>query len=57
MGKWDRGLDYQLKKEYRAHTDNRIAVKFEYEYQTANGQWYRAYGNENWELLYDQAIR
>ena len=49
-GKWDRELDYQLNKEYWAHTDNRIAVRFEYEYHNAAGQWFRAYGNENWEF-------
>lgn len=51
-GKWDKELDYKLKKEYWAHTDNRIAVRFEYEYHDASGQWFRAYGNENWE--YDE---
>lgn len=48
--KWAKELDYRLKKEYWAHTDNRIAVRFEYEYHNAAGQWYRAYGNENWEF-------
>lgn len=48
--KWERELNYQLKKEYWAHTDNRIAVCFEYEYQTKDGNWFRAYGNENWEF-------
>ncbi len=48
--KWENELDYKLKKEYWAHTDNRIAVRFEYEYRTADGAWYRAYGNENWEF-------
>ncbi|HAO28290.1 MAG TPA: DUF1348 domain-containing protein, partial [Chryseobacterium indologenes] len=43
-------LDYKLKKEYWAHTGNRIAVCFEYEYQTKEGDWFRAYGNENWEF-------
>ena len=46
--KWTRELQYKLKKEYWAHTDNRIAVRFEYEYHDQNGQWWRAYGNENW---------
>ncbi|WP_394750205.1 nuclear transport factor 2 family protein [Spongiimicrobium salis] len=50
QGKWETELDYVLKKEYWAHTDNRIAVRFEYEYRTDSGQWYRAYGNENWEF-------
>lgn len=48
--KWKKELNYKLKKEYWAHMDNRIAVRFEYEYHDANGQWYRAYGNENWEF-------
>jgi uncharacterized protein len=48
--KWERELHYKLKKEYWAHTDNRIAVRFEYEYQNAAGKWFRAYGNENWEF-------
>ena len=49
-GKWEKELDYILKKEYWAHTDNRIAVRFEYEYRNKQGQWFRAYGNENWEF-------
>lgn len=48
--KWKNELDYRLKKEYWAHTENRIAVRFEYEYHNANGDWFRAYGNENWEF-------
>ena len=48
--KWETELHYSLKKEYWAHTYNRIAVRFEYEYQNKQGQWYRAYGNENWEF-------
>ncbi|WP_278352821.1 nuclear transport factor 2 family protein [Chryseobacterium gleum] len=48
--KWEKELHYKLKKEYWAHTDNRIAVRFEYEYQTKEGNWFRAYGNENWEF-------
>ncbi len=48
--KWADELSYKLKKEYWAHTDNRIAVRFEYEYQTKEGNWFRAYGNENWEF-------
>ena len=48
--KWERELNYTLKKEYWAHTDNRIAVRFEYEYHDMSGQWFRAYGNENWEF-------
>ena len=48
--KWKKERYYHLKKEYWAHTENRIAVRFEYEYQNARGQWFRAYGNENWEF-------
>jgi len=48
--KWDKELNYKLKKEYWAHAGNRIAVRFEYEYQTNDGQWFRSYGNENWEF-------
>ena len=48
--KWKKELQYVLKKEYWAHTDNRIAVRFEYEYQNSEGKWFRAYGNENWEF-------
>jgi nuclear transport factor 2 (NTF2) superfamily protein len=49
-GKWQSELSYKLKKELWAFTDNRIAVRFEYEYHNAAGQWFRAYGNENWEF-------
>ncbi|GAB5522229.1 MAG: DUF1348 family protein [Roseivirga sp.] len=52
-GKWEKELEYKLKKSYWAHTGNRIAVRFEYEYHDASGQWYRAYGNENWEFNED----
>ena len=48
--KWEKELDYRLKKEYWAHGTHRIAVRFEYEYHDAAGQWWRAYGNENWEF-------
>lgn len=48
--KWARELDYRLRKELWAFTGNRIAVRFEYEFHDASGQWYRAYGNENWEF-------
>ena len=48
--KWSKELDYKLKKEYWAHTENRIAVRFEYEYHNHEGKWFRAYGNENWEF-------
>jgi nuclear transport factor 2 (NTF2) superfamily protein len=48
--KWQQELNYKLKKELWAFHENRIAVRFEYEYQNINGQWFRAYGNENWEF-------
>ena len=48
--KWEKELEYKLKKTYWAHTDNRIAVRFEYEWRNDAGQWFRAYGNENWEF-------
>lgn len=48
--KWKKEKNYKLKKEYWAHTDNRIAVRFEYEFQDISGNWFRAYGNENWEF-------
>ncbi|MCF2221304.1 nuclear transport factor 2 family protein [Chryseobacterium sp. PS-8] len=48
--KWQKEFNYKLKKEYWAHVDNRIAVRFEYEYQNKEGNWFRAYGNENWEF-------
>jgi nuclear transport factor 2 (NTF2) superfamily protein len=48
--KWDKELDYRLKKELWAFSDNRIAVRFEYEWHDDTGQWYRSYGNENWEF-------
>ncbi|AOM79976.1 DUF1348 family protein [Pedobacter steynii] len=48
--KWKKELNYKLKKELWAYTDNRIAVRFEYEWQDQQGQWFRAYGNENWEF-------
>lgn len=48
--KWQKEKGYKLKKELWAFAGNRIAVRFEYEYHDDNGQWYRAYGNENWEF-------
>ena len=49
-GKWEKELDYKLKKELWGFRENRMAVRFEYEYRNAAGQWFRAYGNENWEF-------
>lgn len=48
--KWAVELDYRLMKELWAFTDNRISVRFEYEYRDAAGRWYRAHGNEHWEF-------
>ena len=48
--KWERELDYRLTKSLWSFTDNRIAVRFQYEYHDAHGQWFRAYGNELWEF-------
>lgn len=56
-GKWQRELDYRLAKSLWAFSDNRIAVRFQYEYRLANGQWFRAYGNENWEFDDDGLMR
>jgi nuclear transport factor 2 (NTF2) superfamily protein len=48
--KWENELNYKLKKDLWAFLNNRIAVRFEYEYQDLKGNWFRAYGNENWEF-------
>ena len=48
--KWDRELDYVLRKDLWAFHGNRIAVRFQYEWHDADGQWFRSYGNENWEF-------
>ena len=48
--KWARELEYRLKKELWGFRENRIAVRFEYEWRDAEGQWYRSYGNELWEF-------
>jgi nuclear transport factor 2 (NTF2) superfamily protein len=49
-GKWDRELDYALRKSLWTFAGNRIAVRFQYECHDAAGQWWRSYGNENWEF-------
>lgn len=51
--KWAQEHDYRLIKEVWAHTDDRIAVRFAYEYRDSGGQWFRAYGNENWRFAAD----
>ena len=48
--KWNRELDYRLIKEVWAFRDNRIAVRFAYEWHDDRGDWFRSYGNENWEF-------
>ena len=48
--KWDKELDYRLTKEMWAFGENRIAVRFQYEWHDDADQWFRAYGNENWEF-------
>ncbi len=48
--KWNRELGYRLVKSLWAYTDSRIAVRFQYEWHDALGNWFRAYGNENWEF-------
>ncbi|GLK44928.1 hypothetical protein GCM10017612_28480 [Novosphingobium resinovorum] len=48
--KWQRELDYRLIKELWAFRDNRIAVRFAYEWHDDSGNWFRSYGNENWEF-------
>ena len=55
--KWTRELDYRLIKELWAHSGNRIAVRFAYEWHDDSGQWYRSYGNENWEFDEDGLMR
>jgi nuclear transport factor 2 (NTF2) superfamily protein len=48
--KWSTELDYALRKQLWAYTDDRIAVRFQYEWRDADGQWWRSYGNELWEF-------
>ncbi|CAN0589522.1 unnamed protein product, partial [Ectocarpus sp. 12 AP-2014] len=48
--KWAKELDYRLIKELWAYDGNRIAVRYAYEYRDDSGNWFRAYGNENWEF-------
>lgn len=55
--KWHAELDYRLIKELWAFHDHRIAVRFAYEWHDAHGQWYRSYGNENWEFAPDGLMR
>jgi uncharacterized protein len=55
--KWAKELDYRLKKELWCFMDNKIAVRFEYEYHNDAGEWFRAYGNENWEFAENGLMR
>jgi uncharacterized protein len=55
--KWDQELEYRLMKELWAYTDNRISVRFEYEWHNPAGQWYRTHGNEQWEFDDDGLMR
>ncbi|MBZ4323293.1 nuclear transport factor 2 family protein [Streptomyces huiliensis] len=55
--KWRRELDYRLRKELWAYGDDRIAVRFEYEWHDAAGRWFRSYGNENWEFAANGLMR
>lgn len=48
--KWERELDYALRKELWAYGDTRISVRFQYEWHDAGGRWWRSYGNEQWEF-------
>ena len=57
QAKWERECEYRLVKELWAYQDNRIAVRFAYEWHDHNGQWYRSYGNENWEFDSDGLMR
>ena len=55
--KWKRELEYRLVKELWAHSDRRIAVRFQYEWCDRQGQWHRSYGNELWEFDDDGLMR
>jgi len=48
--KWSRELDYRLRKELWCFSDNRISVRFEYEWRDSRDQWWRSHGNEHWEF-------
>lgn len=55
--KWERERDYRLIKELWAHDGNRIAVRFAYEWHDDSGNWFRSYGNENWEFAENGLMR
>ena len=55
--KWERELDYRLRKALWAFTDRRIAVRFQYEWHDQSGRWFRSYGNELWEFADNGLMR
>ncbi len=55
--KWEKEAEYRLAKELFAFHENHIAVRFAYEWQDADGKWFRAYGNENWEFAENGQMR
>lgn len=55
--KWQKESEYRLKKELWCFLENRIAVRFEYEWHDERGDWYRSYGNENWEFAENGLMR
>jgi len=55
--KWERENEYRLVKEFWAFAENRIAVRFTYEWHDIKGNWFRSYGNENWEFVLDGLMR
>ena len=55
--KWERELDYALRKSLWVYGPDRIAVRFQYEWRDASGQWWRSYGNENWEFAPEGLMR
>lgn len=55
--KWQKERDYRLKKDLWSFTENRISVRFEYEWRDDHGQWYRTHGNEHWEFDFDGLMR
>ena len=55
--KWDKEQDYRLEKELWCFAADRISVRFEYEWHDAGGQWYRSYGNEQWEFAPNGLMR
>ena len=55
--KWAKELDYRLMKELWCFRENRISVRFEYEWHDTQGQWYRSHGNEHWEFAPDGLMR